>query len=193
MGIDNDKVKHIVIGYKSGKKYVIVKVTQAPDKNEIHDLIRRFNVKSMVIDALPNQDSARELQVQYKGRLFMCFYMNTLQSDIVWRPKEGIVKVNRTVMFDETHQLVKDGFLKIPYRSDAIEEFARQVCSSAKFYIEDEITGDQKAVYMKRGRHGDHYRNALNYFKIACRKIGHVKSSFSKKHYASINNYERTR
>lgn len=185
MGIDNDKVKHIVIGYRDGKKYIIVKVLRTSEKNDIHDLIRRFNVNQIVIDALPNQDSARELQTSYKGRLFMCFYSTTQQSDVVWNLKDGIVKANRTEIFDETHRLVTGGMFELPEKSSEIEEFARQVCNTAKVLDEDEITGSQKYVYRKLG--DEHYRNALNYFKLACRRIGSVKSRFKSRQTVAIN------
>ena len=71
MGIDNDDEKRIVIGYRSGKKYVIVKVLRTSDKTDIDDLIRRFNVRQVVIDALPNHDSARELWEKYRGKVFL--------------------------------------------------------------------------------------------------------------------------
>jgi hypothetical protein len=175
MGIDNDKVKHIVIGYREGKKYVIVKVVRTSDKKDIHDLMRRFNVRSAVIDALPNQDSAREFRETYKNRLYMCFYSTNQQADVVWNLKGGIVKANRTEIFDETHRLVTKGFLEIPERTSEIDEFAIQLCNTAKVYDTDDITGSQKCVYRKQG--DEHYRNALNYFKLACRKIGRVQRS----------------
>jgi hypothetical protein len=172
MGIDNDVVKHIVIGYRTGKKYVIVKVVRTSDKKDIHDLMRRFHVRSAVIDALPNLDSARELQVTYRNRLYMCFYSTQQAANVVWNLKEGIVKVNRTEAFDDTHRLVVDGFMEIPEKSSEIEMFANQVCNAAKCYETNDITGTQKCIYRKMG--DDHYRNALNYFKVACRKIGRV-------------------
>jgi len=191
MGIDNDKVKHIVIGYRSGKRYVIVKVVRTSDKKDIHDLMRRFNVRSAVIDALPNQDSAREFQEYYKNRLYMCFYTVNQQSDIVWRLKDGVVKVNRNDIFDDSHCLVTGGFLEIPEKSSEIEEFAIQVCNAAKTYVDDDITGSQKCIYRKMG--DDHYRNALNYFKIACKRIGKVARDGSHRNQQEnvISNYAR--
>ena len=172
MGIDNDDVKHIVIGYREGKKYIIIKTVRTSDKKDIHDLIRRFNVRQIVIDALPNHDSAREFHVIYKGILFMCFYLPQQKTDVVWDLKTGNVKVNRNDIFDETHRLVTEGFLEIPEKTAEIEIFANQVCNAAKVYEEDSITGSQKCVYRKMG--DEHYRNALNYFKLACRRVGRV-------------------
>lgn len=190
MGIDNDDVKHIVIGYRLGKKYVVVKVVRTSDKKDIHDLIRRFNVRQVVIDALPNHDSARELHEKYKGKLFMCFYLPHQKTDVVWDIKTGNVKVNRNEIFDETHRLVTDGFLEIPEKTSEIENFAVQVCNAAKSYKTDDITGSRECVYRKMG--DDHYRNALNYFKLACKRIARVMSAAHKdKHKKVISEYAK--
>lgn len=191
MGIDNDDVKHIVIGYRSGKKYIVVKVVRTSDKRDIHDLIRRFNVRQVVIDALPNHDSARELYEKYRNGLFMCFYLTQQKTDVVWDMKTGNVKVNRNDIFDETHRLIAGDFFEIPEKSSEIENFAVQLCNTAKTYKTDDITGSRECVYRKLGP--EHYRNALNYFKIACRRIGKVEGAgnLGKQYETVISNYSR--
>ncbi len=63
MGVDVGKIKHVVIGIKTGNdRYEILKTIQLSNWNDIHDIAKRFNVKNAVIDIRPYEDSVREFQ-----------------------------------------------------------------------------------------------------------------------------------
>ncbi|MHC4133341.1 MAG: hypothetical protein ACYSR3_15365 [Planctomycetota bacterium] len=79
-----------------------------------------------------------------------------------------MVKVNKTEITDETHELVADPdrlVLPTSYGSLEMQEFAKQVCDPAKTFDE------KRGVYVYKGSE-DHYRNALNYFLMAAERIG---------------------
>jgi len=166
MGVDVGIVKHVVIGTRSSdKQYDIFKVAAVSEWSDIHDLAKKFNVKSAVIDIRPYQDSAKMFQKQEPYSVFLCEYSNNPAYMRTWDTKLGVVKDYRTALFDETHRVVTTpGMLRIPRLSPAIKEFASQLCDSYKLLETNKRTGARE--YRYKGSN-DHYRNALNYFVLA--------------------------
>jgi hypothetical protein len=195
-GLDVGKTCHLVIGKRLDRKRIsIVKVARLPgdgDWNEIDRMIKKFHCKSGVIDARPYESAARRFQKAQKMRIFLCEYSESTVLSRAYNAKTGIVKVNRTEIFDDTHALVTDpGRLGIPHISSEIRIFAEQVCDPARMF------DDKKGVYRYKGR-DDHYRNALNYFLLAVDKIGIAKqqgqwdwSHQEKKYPKVMNDYAR--
>jgi len=166
MGIDVGIVKHIVIGIRlNNKQYQILKVAQLSEWKDIHDLARRFNVASAVIDIRPYQDTVKKFQVDEPYPIFLCEYSNNPAYTRTWDIKRGIVKDYRTALFDATHRMVTTpGMLTIPRECPEIKEFAKQMCNAYKLLETHKKTGAKEYRYK-----GDkeHYRNALNYFLLA--------------------------
>jgi hypothetical protein len=192
MGVDVGKVKHVVIGIRLGKRYEILKTIQLSDWKDIHDIAKRFNVKSCVIDIRPYEDSAREFQKSERYRIWLCEYSETTPLGTVYNQKTGIVKVNRTEAFDATHRLVTtDGMLIIPRLCPEIKEFAKQVCATAKVLETNKKTNAQVYRYKKLGQ--EHFRNALNYFYMAASggKIASAKRKYKQRQTHAINDYAR--
>jgi len=193
MGVDVGKVKHVVIGVKAGRnRYEVVKAVQLSDWNDIHDMAKKFNVKSAVIDIRPYEDSAREFQKAAKYKVWLCEYSETIPTGASYNERTGIVKVNRTEVFDSTHRLVTtDGMLVIPRLCPAIKEFAKQVCATAKVLETNKRTNTQIYRYRKLGE--EHYRNALNYFYLAASggKIARVRRAGQERQLTAINDYAR--
>ena len=169
MGVDVGIVKHIVIGIRSGdEQYTIVKTVQLSAWEDIHDLAKRFHVKSAIIDIRPYQDSAKKFQSDEPYRVFLCEYSNNPAYTRTWDTKRGIVKDYRTALFDETHRMVvTPGMLVIPRYCPEIKEFAKQMCDAYKLLETNKKTGAKEYRYK-----GDksHFRNALNYFVLAASK-----------------------
>jgi hypothetical protein len=166
MGVDVGKVKHVVIGYRTGRdRYEVVKVAKVSDWNDLHDLAKRFGVRSAVIDIRPYEDSARNFQKSEPYKIYLCEYNETSTVGTAFNDRTGIVKVNRTEIFDTTHRLIADGLLDLPRICPEIKEFAKQLCLTAKVLEENKRTGTAVYRYKKLG--DEHYRNALNYFYLA--------------------------
>jgi hypothetical protein len=166
MGIDVGIVKHIVIGVRSGRQqYKIFKTIKLSSWQDIHDLARRFHVKSAVIDIRPYQDTVKKFQVSEPYEIFLCEYSNNPAYLRKWDIKNGIVKDYRTALFDETHRMVvTPGMLTIPRFCPEIKEFAIQMCDAYKILDTNKRTGAKE--YRYKGNK-EHYRNALNYFLLA--------------------------
>lgn len=166
MGVDVGKIKHVVIGTRTGNDtYEIIKTAQLSEWNDVHDIAQRYNVRSAVIDIRPYEDSARQFQKQERYRIYLCEYAeNTIQGTI-FNDHTGIVKVNRTEIFDATHRIIQNGKIRIPRECPDIKEFAVQLCNTAKVLETNKRTGTSIYRYKKLG--DEHYRNALNYFYLA--------------------------
>ena len=195
-GLDVGKICHLVIGKRIGSdRYEIIFVGRFPgDGNwgEIEAVLDRANCKSGVIDARPYENAARQFQKRNKYmRIFLCEYSETTPIGKSFNKKTGMVKVNRTEICDDTHDLVSDDDrLVLPRLCPEMHEFAKQVCDPAK---KMEINKKTKlAIYRYQGRN-DHYRHALNYFLLAAHKTARASSSGTrnKKHRMCNNDYAR--
>lgn len=187
MGIDVGNPIYVVIGYRKDRgRYQLVKIATVPNFGELHDLAHRFNVKSCVIDAQPEYHKSREYQNEAKHAVYLCYYSEHLKTFDSWSsPPENIVKVNRTEIFDATGAMVRDpGVLTIPRMCEEVKVFAHQMTRSVRVQETDQRTNTKIYRYRTRGDKQDHYRHALNYFLLACRKIGippEVRSANAKK------------
>lgn len=168
MGIDCQKPKRIVIGARTGSEnYAIFRVTPHADSSwdRVYDLVRKFNIKSTVIDIRPYEDAARQCQRKLRRMgvsTYLCEYSDSTPLGWQFNSRTGIAKVNRTEILDLSHRTVTTpGLLVLPRRCPEILEFARQMCNTAKVY-------DTRAgIYRYRKLDADDYRHAFNYFLLA--------------------------
>lgn len=194
MGIDVGKMKHVLIGARTGKdKYEIYKRIVLSNWNDIHDIARKFNVKSAVVDIRPYEDSARDFQAKEPYKVWLCEYKETTPQGTNYNVHTGIVSVNRTEICDATHRLItEEGRLTLPRLDDNMKEFAKQVCASYKVLEENKKT--KVSVYRYKNAGADHDRHALNYFLLAASggKVAKVASSATRrKKRVANNNYAR--
>lgn len=164
-GLDVGKIKHLVIGKRTGtKSYEIVKVARLSSWKDVGEMVRRFKCIRGVIDEAPYFDEAVRFQDSIRIQTYLCHYSDPY-IPTHYDDKKRTVKTHRTGIFDGTHNLVaENGLLTIPRNSSEIQEFAKQVCDPAKSLEINKKTNE--AVYRYKGRQ-DHYRNGLNYFLLA--------------------------
>jgi hypothetical protein len=145
---------------------------------DLHEIARRYNVQSTVMDILPETRKAKDFQDSTSHPVFLCEYKERPANE-KWG-NDGIVRVYRTEICDKTHgNVVMPGQLEIPRRSAEVDQFAREVSNLVKVLDEDDETGLRVYRYKKKGQ--DHYRHALNYFTLACEKISIAHKSVTKK------------
>jgi hypothetical protein len=165
MGADIGKTNHVVIAQKIDKKRgKIIYMARVKGFRTLHDLAKKFNVKSAVIDLRPYEESFRKFQQEEPYKVFGCEYRDRMRQFSKRDDQEGVYVIARTEMFDKTHAWVKDKGLIIPRKSAEVDEFAKQMCNCAKVLEENE-QGDRIYRYRKLG--DDHYRNAVNYLYLA--------------------------
>jgi hypothetical protein len=173
MGVDIGSKIHVVIGGRPNVRNLeITKVAIVDNWSDVHDLAKRYNVTSCVIDHFPEKHKAEEFARTEPYEIFLAEYQEQLSSGSDWRYDDRIVKVDRTTILDEVHfAFTEYGRMKIPRKSPDIEEYARQMCNTAKVIKTDEESGLTKAVYIKLND-ADHFRHATGYFMLAAKRIG---------------------
>jgi hypothetical protein len=170
MGIDVGAQLHITVAYKPKDKVLAVPyLARVSSFNDAHDIATRFNVKSAVIDALPETRKARKFQQVEPYKVYLCYY-DSNQFGHRWDEGNFIIHSNRTELLDTTHELVqKPGTLILPRRNAELEEFALEMSNAVKILQEDKDGGRS---YKYRATGADHYRHSLGYCWLASQKIG---------------------
>jgi len=174
---------HVVIGHRiTGKRYRLVRMARVPDFDALHDLLSRYNIKAGVGDAQPEVHKMRDFQKQENFAVYMCYYSEHLKTFDAWQADTNIVNVNKTEVCDATHRMVvSPGMLLIPRYCEEVRVFAHQMTCMAKVLEEDGRSGGTIYRYRKIGDKQDHYRNAMNYFYLACKKVGVPESQHTHK------------
>jgi hypothetical protein len=194
MGVDIGKVKHYLIGIRTGaERYELLRMGRLSDWNELHDLAKRFNVRSAVIDARPYEDEARRFQKAEPYAVWLAEYLENSVQDVSYIEASGLVKVNRTQICDRSHRVFTEGAIRLPRRCPEITEFVNQCCSIAKVLEQDKKSGAQIFRYRSMTSGGDHYRHALNYFLLAAAssKLARAGSS-QRRSSTAIHEYQLT-
>lgn len=172
-GVDVGDVKHVVIGGRSGRgidgmnRYDLFKIAQEKSWDRIFDMFRRFNVKSAVVDLRPMADAARQFQARCKKagiKVYLCEYSESTPLGTQYNDKTGLVKVNRTEIFDTTGTMIRAKEITLPRKSPAVKLYAEQMTDPT--CVEERDKRTNKLVRRYRGKK-DHHRNATNYFRLA--------------------------
>jgi hypothetical protein len=202
MGVDVGRVKHVVIGLKraDGKSEIVraLQTIEGPEAwNQMLRLIKEYNIKSCVVDIRPYEDEARVFQQnadKLNCSVFLCEYTDNQVVEAAFNETTGVVKAHRTGIFDKTHRGLSSGDTVLPARSPEIDEFIQQCCNCAKFEEKDKRRGTMVFRYRPTGNRQEHFRNALNYFTLACsgHRVGTV-DPYRKNNTCSVvdNEYER--
>ena len=94
LGCDSGLKKHYVLGNKQG----IFKVGVVDKWEDIEDLIKLYDVKTAVLDALPDLTEPRKLRDKYPGKIWLCYYKKNIdKADFLrWDFKTHTVYADRT-------------------------------------------------------------------------------------------------
>lgn len=168
IGVDIGKVKHVVIGVRTSReRYEIVRMARLSRWEDIHDLAKKYGVKSGVYDIRPYEDEARSFQKSEPYRIYLCAYDENRVQGARYNDVDGMVRVNRTEICDATHRVISEKRIVLPRSCPEVDEFARQCCNAAKVLEVNKRSGVAVYRYRTVGSGGDHYRHALNYFLLA--------------------------
>ena len=179
MGVDVGKVLHVVVGCRtSTDRLKVVYITRVDKFEDLHEVAKRFNVKSAVFDILPETRKCREFQEAAPFQVSLCQYMENPTQES-WT-HDGLVKTYRTEICDKSHQqILLPGHLELPARNEEVNQFAREASNLVKLLDTNEETG--KKTYRYKNTGADHYRHALNYFLLAATRIGIAERSIINK------------
>lgn len=173
MGADIGKHYHtVVIGEKvDAKRAKIIYMARVKGFSALHDIAKKYNVKSAVIDRRPYEEEFENFQAAEPYRVFGAEYKDRQRAFCKTDDKSGTYSLLRTQIFDRSHAWFVSGEVEIPRRCAEVEEFARQMCNCAKV-LEETDTGDRLYRYLKLG--DDHYRSAVNYLIMALGDLSHA-------------------
>jgi len=171
MGCDIGKSYHtVVIGRKvDSKRAKVIYLCRVKGFDAIHDIAKKYNVKSAVIDIRPYEEEFNKFQKSEPYRVYGAEYKDKQGGFCRTDDKAGVYSLLRNQIFDKTHAWIRSQEVELPRRCAELEEFAKQMCNCAKVLEEDEETGDRVYRYVKLG--DDHYRSAMNYFYMALQDL----------------------
>lgn len=143
---------------------------------EIDELIRRFSISSLVIDAHPETRKAQELAGRFPGIVKLCTYVQGITGKQIHiaPEEESRVSVDRTSWLDLSLGRFRNGEITLPV--DLEQEYKTHLKSQVRIYEKDKY-GNPVGRYVK-GSDDDHYGHARNYAEIALQfAINHGVSS----------------
>jgi len=171
MGVDVGSVLNVVIrGITSSSIYPLRYAGITDSFSQLNNLMREYNVKVCVIDALPETRKAREFQAdQERGKVWLCYYAGSddgtkYEDDAVWNKKERIVNVDRTRSLDRTFTRFYDIENHLPENIKGVYDYYKQMKAPVRVLVEKK-DGKKVAKYIESGQ--DHYAHAENYCTIA--------------------------
>ena len=165
MGVDTGRDLHAVISRWDGDRRRVVYIGILQEYAELDDLMKQFEVRRCVIDALPEIHATRAFARRFPGRVWLNFFNENQRGSYRWDEKDRVVRENRTEALDASQRLIREGQVILPRRLPLLEEFAAHMSSDAKRLLEDEETGSQVYRYIRTGT--DHFSLAFTYDCIA--------------------------
>lgn len=179
MGVDVGVKLNVRIGCYREHEWQAVWIGAVDEFEDLDDLMRRYHVRSVVVDALPETRQSRDFCKRWPGRAWMAYYHTSEKPPevIQWKPakesdKAGQVTIARTEMMDRVSKAHQENREGLPANARTIPDFYKHMCSPVRVLVRREKqdgTRYQAAVYLESGP--DHYFHASVYEKTARDKL----------------------
>lgn len=137
--------------------------------DDVDYLISRYQVRRLVIDALPETTQARKLQERHPSVVWLAYYVTqkigTKRAEPVqWDDEQGVVNLDRTRTLDQTLSRFFDQINTLPGDARDIPGYYAHMMASTRV-IEDGPSGEKVIRYVESGP--DHLFHAENYCTVA--------------------------
>lgn len=140
-------------------------VGEPEDFEEVMRLIRDYRVSMAVIDSMPERRKARDVQLEFPGRVFLAEYDDRNESDaFIFDPKKAKVRINRTEAFDAMMDSIRHLRRLLPSKEP--RRLRAQLKAPKRRTIE-EPKKKPKRVYVSTGTEGDDLAHAAVYALVA--------------------------
>ncbi len=149
----------------SYEKRQVLYIGTRQDYSELDELMKKYNITTCVIDALPEIHATRDFANRHPGRVYLNYFVESQRGCYSWDSNEHLVRENRTEALDASRQTVRDRTVVLPRGGKVIQEFASHMAADVKRLVEDEETGARSYRYVKTGT--NHYSFAFTYDCIA--------------------------
>lgn len=130
---------------------------------QLDELIQRFKIHYVVIDANPERRKATEFSQRFEGMVKMCFYGNNISGkDIKINNQASTITVDRTNWLDTALGRFRDSRIILPI--DLSLEYRNHIKEPVRVYLKDS-TGNPVGRYVNSK--DDHFAHARTYSEIA--------------------------
>lgn len=169
MGIDVGRVLHVVVRTMTDFESGETKQLYAGEANweSIHNLIKIYRPRTIVIDALPETTKARELQNSYpRNMVWIAYYPNQptgskKEEMLTWNRVERTVLIDRTRMLDAAFAGFFGMTSTLPAHARNIRDYYNHMRASIRTTKETGSSGIEVATYIETG--SDHYAHSELY------------------------------
>lgn len=179
MGIDVGVKLHVRIGCHRDGEWQAVHIGTVDEFSDLDALMRSYDVRSAVVDALPETRSARDFCKRWAGRAWMAYYYTGEKPpDVIqWKKAPdaetaGQVTVARTEMMDRVSKAHQENREGLPANAKTIVDFYKHLCAPVRVLTTREKADGTRykvSVYLESGP--DHYFHASVYERTARDKL----------------------
>ncbi len=173
MGVDPGKIHWYEVRIRTGERdSVQIARGRADSFSELAEIAKKYNVEAGVMDQGADTSSVRDFVRNHPG-WYGCLYVNAKKTDPDWNHNEGLVKVGRTWLLDDSHRAIVDRRVKF-YRKDDFwhEQFVPQMTNLKRIVQENDETGERVPRWIVTGgRKNDHLRHASSYCHLALERV----------------------
>lgn len=171
-GLDIGKTSNLTLfdnDHATGLPRMILAVELKDVESELPYYMDMYNVRSLVVDAMPEQNLVANLLLKYPGRIFACHYDYTKIVDSkLCKWYDDRVSAHRTGTLDEVFGLFRSGKILLPRHARFIPHLYEQLQNQSR--VIDNVRGIEMYVYKDNGK-PDHYAHAINYAMIARMRV----------------------
>ena len=167
IGIDFGKDCYIVVGFKTDHGLVIpyyAKISEHKIKDTVKELIYKYYIAGMVVDALPQTKLASDIIDLLPGKAHTCYYSDNQKDYFALKANDRDVTVNRTQLYDKVLSIdsieIND--------SDEFETYKQHMHGMIKQRLKDDEVEAVRYVKVKP----DHFLHATGYMKLAADIFG---------------------
>lgn len=169
MGIDVGNVLHVVVRSMTDFRTKETKQLYAGEANweSIHNLIKIYRPKTIVVDANPESSKAREFQAKYpRNQVWIAYYPNQplgtkLEEVASWDVVNRKVTLDRTRIMDNMFAGFYGRTSTLPAHARNIRDYYKQMRANIRILKEVGNSGVEVATYIEHG--ADHYAHAEVY------------------------------
>ena len=167
LGVDVGLVKHYVLGNKQG----IFKIGAVKNWEDIELLIRKYDVRIAVIDALPDLTEPRKLQQKYLGTIWLSYFKKEIQKAeyVKWDSGSHTVYSDRGKILGETIEDLADRKIRFQMKPADLDLYIKHWKNVYKVKKEDNM-GIEHEIWDTSGE--NHLVMSTIYWKLALSKTG---------------------
>ena len=173
-GMDVGKISHLTIfqdNPHTGEPMLIGAFELADVETDIDYYMDKFNIRTLVMDGLPETHLVNAIVQKYTGRAFACYYNYTKPvagEYVKWYDKGGVVEAHRTASLDDLYGRITKQDIMLPKHARYIPDLYKHLQNQNRVLaVRNNIP---MYVYEDAGR-PDHYAHSMNYAMIARMKV----------------------